>query len=258
MPTSSRKMPLAQKLMATQSLPSGVRPSMERLVAQVDRTEPAFLFVAAELQRLRRTGVTLDAEAIANAVTEGRRKHALHIEEKELTRQGRIPASIVYYARRGGFVKIGTTTQPRQRFRDLLPDEILAWEPGGQDSEAKRHQQFAAQRVSTFAEYFRRDDRLDEHIAEVRARHGAPDPTWPTIARLGARPRRQLLPEMPLEPHLVTIHEGVALLGMRMNTARVWVHRGKLRHFVEGDDGVKLYFLSDLRSLLEGGKRGQS
>lgn len=80
----------------------------------------------------------------------------------------------VYYIRRGPFVKIGTTTNLRTRMRDLMPDEILAVEPGSYTLERTLHGRFAALRIAPDCEYFRLTDELESHIAQVVAQHGAP------------------------------------------------------------------------------------
>lgn len=80
----------------------------------------------------------------------------------------------VYYVRRDSFVKIGTTTRLRKRMRALMPDEVLAVEPGSYTRERALHEQFAADRISPDCEYFRITKELLDHIAETVTRHGAP------------------------------------------------------------------------------------
>ncbi|MFJ6348653.1 GIY-YIG nuclease family protein [Streptomyces sp. NPDC092046] len=228
---------------------------MAKLVATVDQSDPAFIFIAMVLHRMRRTGTELNPEVIEQAIAEGRQLHARHLKEEATRNPARIPRSIVYYIRRGPLVKIGTTTRAMVRFRELLPDEILAWEPGGREEEAQRHQQFRDLQVRRGAEYFRRDERLDYHIADLRETHGEPHPRWPTLSGLPQQKRRTRLPDLPDMPLLGTLEEGARQLGIRLGTARVWIHRGKLQHFIVQSDGVKLYFLSDLRSLAAKGRR---
>lgn len=252
---SNHKIPIARPYGLARGESSGMRPSVQALVETVDQREPAFILIAAELQRIRRTGGTLDAEAIGRAIADGRRKYAQHLQDEEDRRPSRIPSSIVYYARRGRLVKIGYTAKPRKRFAGLLPDEILAWEPGGRPEEAERHQQFRNLRLSNAAEYFTRDATLDACIAQVREEHGAPDPAWPTLQNLQRRPSRARLPELPLTAHLVTLEAGTRQLGIRLGTARVWIHRKKLDHVLRDENGVHLYFLSDLKSLASGGRK---
>lgn len=234
---------------------SGVRRSVQPLIDSVDQEDPAFMFVAAELQRVRRTGGELDPPTIDEAIREGRRRHARYLQDEQDSRPGRIPESIVYYARRGPLVKIGYTTHPHQRFRDLLPDSILAWEPGGRAEEAQRHEQFRELRITNGAEYFHLDTSMDAHVEGIRAQYGAPDPTWPTLQTLPQKPGRLRLPELCVTPHLVTLEAGTRLLAIRIGTARVWIHRGKLCHVLEDQSGARLYFLSDLKSLKFGGRR---
>lgn len=88
---------------------------------------------------------------------------------------------VVYYVRRGKYVKIGTTTNLRQRMRDLMPDEVLAIEPGGRVLEARLHEHFARIRFSRDREYFKLTDELQEHIDAVVAKHGPPPPDLSTL-----------------------------------------------------------------------------
>jgi hypothetical protein len=230
---------------------TGVRRSIRALLNAVDRRDPALTFIAIELQRKRHAKGELTEDDVREAVTLGRTSFDEFRQQLADRRSDRIPDSIVYYIRRGPLVKIGTTTNPRGRFRDLLPDEILAWEPGGRTEEAARHAQFKALRVSNRGEYFRRDATLDQHIRELADRHGAPDPTWPTIQTLEREPTFAITPEPPVAPDLVTLKDGTLRLGIRYNTACVWKHRGKLKPFLEDAEGNPMYLLSDLRSLAE-------
>jgi hypothetical protein len=255
MAQSNRKTPIARPYGRAVRESAGMRPNVEGLIDIVDQSDPAFMFIASELQRIRRTGGDLDRAAVSAAINIGREKYTKFIQDEADSQPGRIPASIVYYVQRGPLVKIGYTTQPHQRFADLLPDSILAWEPGGKPKEAARHQQFAGLRINIRAEYFRRDASLDSHIGSVRERHGAPDPTWPTIQNLAHKHRQLRLPDIPLTPHLVTLEAGTQLLGIRLGTARVWIHRGKLHHILEDPNGTRLYLLSDLKSLQSGGRK---
>lgn len=87
---------------------------------------------------------------------------------------GDAPGGVVYYVRRDKFVKIGTTTQLQDRMRSLMPDEVLAIEPGSYALEGQLHLRFAHLRVSPSCEYFHRDADLDAHIARVVAKAGPP------------------------------------------------------------------------------------
>jgi hypothetical protein len=86
---------------------------------------------------------------------------------------------IVYYLRFDERVKIGTTSQPRQRFTAIWHDEILAFERGDRMLERRRHEQFEADRYPG-TEWFRLGDPIRAHIEIVSA--GADDP-WRLHAR---------------------------------------------------------------------------
>ena len=73
---------------------------------------------------------------------------------------------IVYYLRFGDRVKIGTTTNPRQRFAALRHEEVLAFERGDRRLEQRRHAEFAAERQGR-SEWFELTDRLRAHIDTV-------------------------------------------------------------------------------------------
>lgn len=75
---------------------------------------------------------------------------------------------VVYYLRRGGSVKIGTTFSPRHRFAAIPHDEVLAFERGDRQLERQRHAEFAADRLGT-SEWFDLAPRLRAHIAALAA-----------------------------------------------------------------------------------------
>lgn len=87
---------------------------------------------------------------------------------------------VVYYIRRGDLIKIGTTRAFIARMRTLMPDEILAIEPGSYTLENQRHQQFDEQRFGrdrrgARSEYFHSSPELIQHIRTLRSEHGVPD-----------------------------------------------------------------------------------
>jgi hypothetical protein len=86
--------------------------------------------------------------------------------------------SVVYYVRIADVIKIGYTTNMKQRMTALrVPlSAVLATEPGGRVIEADRHKQFADLRVGTM-ENFRPELRLIQHIDAVRDFHGEPNIT---------------------------------------------------------------------------------
>lgn len=81
---------------------------------------------------------------------------------------------VVYYMRFGDRVKIGYTSDLRVRALEVPNDEVLAAEPGDYETERERHMQFKDLKVPAFKEWFRHEEVLMDHIAEVRERHGDP------------------------------------------------------------------------------------
>lgn len=75
---------------------------------------------------------------------------------------------VVYYLRFRDRVKIGTTTNPRQRFAAIRHEELLAFERGDRHVEHRRHEEFAEERQGT-SEWFVRSERLDAHIDVLAA-----------------------------------------------------------------------------------------
>jgi hypothetical protein len=70
---------------------------------------------------------------------------------------------IVYYLRFRERVKIGTTTNPRQRFGAIRHEEVLAFERGDRRLEQRRHQQFATERAGT-SEWFTLSPAIRAHV----------------------------------------------------------------------------------------------
>jgi hypothetical protein len=95
---------------------------------------------------------------------------------------GELPSprvDVVYYVRYADRVKIGTSSNPRQRLNAIRHDDLLAFERGDRRLEHRRHEQFAPDRYDR-TEWFRLSDRLEDHIDAVRA--GASDP-WSVYLR---------------------------------------------------------------------------
>lgn len=89
----------------------------------------------------------------------------------------------VYYIRRRSMVKIGVTENLYRRMQALLPEEILAVEPGDGNLEAEMHKKFARQRVrGPHHEWFYLSPELQAHIQAVREKHGPPPEGLPTLS----------------------------------------------------------------------------
>ena len=86
---------------------------------------------------------------------------------------------VVYYLRQGDRIKIGTSSNPRQRFTAIWHEQVLAFERGDRTLEHRRHEQFADERFPG-SEWFRMSGRLSAHVATVA--RGVDDP-WQLYAR---------------------------------------------------------------------------
>lgn len=234
---------------------SGLRPSFERLVAALDTADPIFPMIVATLRDMARAGVELDERTLDIAIRLARQEAASTNKRRALAaasyeqyglsrRTRRDQGSIVYYIRRAELIKIGRTTRPVKRFEALLPDEILAFEPGGAEIEVKRHHQFLHARKGA-SEYFHQTPDLMEHIAAIRSCHGEPDPSWPTTQRIGAT-RSPASVTVPPSLGLATAGEAAAELGVKKNTFYSWVRRGKIQPFDRDPDGRPLFWLGDV------------
>lgn len=162
----------------------------------IDTEHPAFLTITDVLSEFRDAGVDFTAESVTIAIKLGHLRHQRaqgpdEAEPMALTtrRSNKSAGPVVYYVRRSHLIKIGTTTNLHDRMHVLMPDEILAVEPGGRELEKERHQQFADLRIGKLSEHFYPGRELKEHIAKVRAEHGRPDPRLPSIERVARRRR---------------------------------------------------------------------
>lgn len=238
---------------------AGVRPSVRALLDQIDTTDEAFPRVAALLAEMVDAGVELDASAIAIAVRLAKKAKPEPPKRKHAQLNSALPmwtptgdeSSIVYYIRRGALVKIGTTTRPRRRFEALLPDEIMAIEPGDRSIEAARHRQFRHLRQSDM-EYFTQAADLSAHIRRMRAMHGEPDPAWRTTANIAETRHRPVLPAAlpPLvSKETVTVAEAAKILGIKFGTVETWATRRRVPLAGLTEDGLHVYYLDHLKAL---------
>ncbi|GAB3396026.1 hypothetical protein GCM10027568_29270 [Humibacter soli] len=86
---------------------------------------------------------------------------------------------VVYYIRFDDRMKIGTSSNLRQRMSQLWHHELVALERGTRTREHARHAQFAEWRLGT-SEWFQLSPELAEHVEALRA--GVDDP-WELYAR---------------------------------------------------------------------------
>ena len=73
---------------------------------------------------------------------------------------------IVYYMRMDRLVKIGTTTNLLQRVSAIMPQGVIAVEPGGRARERDRHSQFVA--LHSHYEWYWMREALWQHVLKLR------------------------------------------------------------------------------------------
>jgi len=242
---------------------SGLRPSVARLVEKLDPESESFARSTAILADMAAAGVEINEAAVDIAIKLAVQNRARdsgviaasrELESRPLRLWGEQDdrESIVYYIRRGDLIKIGTTTNPKRRFEALVPDEILAWEPGGTTEEALRHRQFRRLKQG-IGEYFRGEPDLLRHCRKLRALHGDPDPQWATTATVGlGTPGRAPLPsELPLPEStiLVTAAEAADRLNIKPATVRGWIARKRLLPVARDEERRMLFYLDHVRFL---------
>lgn len=132
--------------------------------------DPARQEIAAAAMAAARLGFDLtDPWVRTTVIAAGRRDWSAagepHREPVEWLRPdpGRHP-DVVYYFRLGPLVKIGWSRNIRARYETLRPEAIDAVEFGDAALERARHDQFLGDHQH--AEWFRRSEALDAHIAE--------------------------------------------------------------------------------------------
>lgn len=207
----------------------GVRPSMQAVLELVDTSDPAWPGIVGVLREFKEADVELDAAATATAVKLGRQRWKTATRPAEPFQAGLAVNAdeIVYYLRRGEVIKIGTTKDPHKRFTTLMPDEILAFEPGSYELETARHGQFDHLRIRPRSEYFRDEPELREHIKITLAMYGPPDPSWPTAA-VAVR----CLPGWPTlaarSAEAMTAAEAEDELGIKRGTIYAWHRRNRI------------------------------
>lgn len=210
---------------------------MQAILDVIDTGDPAWPGIAATLQEFTAAGIEINAETARLAVKLGRKRwtddsRRKPAQESLVTASG----SIVYYIRRSALIKIGTTVNPRGRFTDLMPDEILAVEPGGRELETARHGQFSHLQVT--GEHFRDTPELRAHIAGIVAMYGLPDGEWPDVA---SAPRRRWPLVQAASAEMITAIDAETELRINRTTVYQWAHRGRIQPVGEDEHGRQLF-----------------
>lgn len=166
------------------------QPLTERLAAVgclIDPNDPALTEILIELGRISgelRNLSNPDSDTVRIAIRVGRARHErLRTQTPQPRRSGARENANgwIYYIRRGALVKIGTTIDLYKRMAALLPEEVLAVEPGSHAKEAELHKEFRALRVVGQREWFYAGRKLQAHIEDVLDRNGPPPADLPTL-----------------------------------------------------------------------------
>lgn len=149
--------------------------------SELDLNHPLFSQIMMEVIRLGNDGYDVhDAEIVRHAIREAERVHKrqakaqAQLELEIVKAQGQaLPGEYVYYMEMRDTIKIGFSTNPEQRRKQLVADRILAVEPGSLHLEAVRHRQFSAYRIESLGyERYRSEPPLLDHIQTVWDQHG--------------------------------------------------------------------------------------
>jgi MerR family regulatory protein len=233
---------------------SGLRPSHQALLRLIDMSDPAWPSIAGVLREMTDAGVEIGEAALVIAAKVGTHRFATatvkaHPGRRPASHQATLSGtsdSIVYYIRRGDLIKIGTTADPVTRPGRLMPDKILAFEPGDADQETLRHRQF--DHLRCHGEYFRSAPELSDHIRQLRHLHGKPDPSWPTTAtprrHRGKRPADSLPPLISRER--LTAAEASERFGISPHAVWYWARSGLIDQAGEDDNGHRLFYAEHL------------
>ena len=234
---------------------AGLRPSFLKLLDLIDMDDPTWPATAAVLREMAEAGVEINEAAVSIAAKLGAHRLAgldeVKVHGREAPYDGWTAGgpfkSIVYYIRRGPVVKIGTTAGAISRFTDLMPDEILAFEPGGNKEETFRHHQFAHLRCH--GEHFRPEPELMEHIHRVREQYGDPPVDWPTVAIL-AKDTNIRMALAPLKSEeMITAEEAHDRLGIPVALLQRWLQRRKLSPASYTQHGEELFYAEHVTAL---------
>ncbi|MFD6421050.1 GIY-YIG nuclease family protein [Streptomyces sp. NPDC060198] len=155
--------------------------------ALIDPHDPALTEILLELGRIGgelRNLAAPDDDTVRMAIRLGRARHERLSNQVPAPRRKSArenPNGSIYYVRRGAMVKIGTTINLQARMAALLPEEILAIEPGSHAKEAELHRQFRSLLVPGQREWFYAGPELQEHIEKVLDAQGPPPANLPTL-----------------------------------------------------------------------------
>lgn len=162
--------------------------------------------------------------------------------------------AVVYYVRIHDRVKIGTTANMRERMHILLPDEVLATEPGFRELESLRHAQFAHLRIKGPGERFAPAEDLMSHIRMLNMHFGPAEMTGhlreePLTAEQEREAADFLLPAPKPDGHIyVTLRTAADLLWLERRRVLGWHLKQRLPNAGQQPGGQRehLFRLDDI------------
>jgi hypothetical protein len=151
-------------------------PAANALLEMIPIDSPDFAVAMRELAALRTYGIELTPELATKVAAKviARRRPELVAAESAAMVASTQPGQVVYYARMGNRIKIGTSANVARRMKEINPEELMAVEPGGHALEHCRHIQF--EHLHTHSEWFRHEADLASHIAALKDPERIP---WP-------------------------------------------------------------------------------
>lgn len=241
-------------------------------------TNPAFEFIADYLQKAKAFGLditdfsvilrAIDAGTVDFHAAEAKAYMGLNLSQPPSRgRRSRMHPPVVYYARRGRLIKIGTTRNLASRMSEVGAAGALAIEPGGLDRERQRHRQFKA--LHDHLEWFTLGEALGAHIADIRQRfeayvgHSVDDwiaaqassrawhgtRTTPLVGQdqLALPPKRRA--STRFGPDLVPASEVARIHDVTPSAVYFWRTSGRLRPAARTPGGRMLYRVSDVLAI---------
>jgi hypothetical protein len=142
-----------------------VEPVYESLIPGMSREDPAYPHAVRALLRLAEAGFDAKDPELARRAADVGREQLVAVPAVVPVKRIRKWSGWVYYMRIGNRCKIGYTTNLTRRMLVVVPEEVLAIEPGTLETEVQRHDEFS--QLRTHAEWFRLEGPLVAHVARV-------------------------------------------------------------------------------------------
>ena len=131
----------------------------------------------------------------------------------------------VYYLQVGQLIKMGYSSNPRERLRQYPPESVLlAIEPGTLAIEKERLRQFSAS-LLWGNEWFDSTPELEAHIGQMKKRHGLTNYMQPTYG-VGGATGRKAVDTSAKSTNWMTVAGAADEVGVSQKTIRRWITSG--------------------------------